>query len=59
MPANDNDPYRRWLLSLPDQVAEAKESFCPVVLPDPGTEHGRALYKTLGVLYLTSTNEEP
>lgn len=34
---------------LPDLVALAAERGLPVVVDDPGTEHGRALLTTLGV----------
>lgn len=33
---------------LPDLVAWAEGRGCPIVIPDPCTEHGRALARTLG-----------
>ena len=41
--------FRAFLLSLPDQVAEAERRGQPIVVDDPGTEHGRRLLDTLGV----------
>lgn len=43
-------PFRRWILTLPDQIAQVNEYLDePISCPDPGTEHGRALLQTLGV----------
>jgi hypothetical protein len=41
--------FRSLLHCLADEVALASERGMPIILPDPGTEHGRALYRTLGV----------
>ena len=41
--------FRAWLFELPDLIASAKELGLPIVVDDPGTEHGRALLTTLGV----------
>jgi hypothetical protein len=30
-------------------IAKQAERGAPIVVDDPGTEHGRALYRTLGV----------
>jgi hypothetical protein len=41
--------FREFLRGLPDAIERARERGQPIVLPDPGTEHGRRLYATLGV----------
>jgi hypothetical protein len=33
---------------LPEAVAWAEGRGCPIVIPDPCTDHGRALLRTLG-----------
>lgn len=41
--------FRRWLRDLPDEVARSAAAGRPITCPDPGSEHGRALLRTLGV----------
>lgn len=41
--------FRLFLQSLPDAIELARERGQPVTCPDPGSEHGRALLRTLRV----------
>lgn len=45
--------FRVFVQGLPDEIARARERGQPITCPDPGTEHGRALLRTLGVEIVT------
>ncbi len=42
-------PINRLLLDLPYLISRQEQLGAPVIIDDPGTEHGRALLLTLGV----------
>lgn len=49
MPESRLAAVQALLPMLPDLVAARAAAGEPIVVPDPGTEHGRRLYETLGV----------
>jgi len=47
--AEDRRDEDYWLRLLPDLIAESEGRGMPIIVDDPGTEHGRALLKSIGV----------
>ncbi len=46
-----------WLQTIPDEVAWAEQHGQAIVVPDPGTEHGRRLLRTMGAWIVESQIE--
>lgn len=43
-----HSPFWEWTRDLPDAIARSADRDMPIVVPDPCTEHGRRLMRTLG-----------
>jgi hypothetical protein len=48
-PGSGGSAFRVFLQGLPDDIARAARRGQPITCPDPGTDHGRRLLRTLGV----------